>query len=360
MYDTTNKINLLIVDDTPEYIQMAAEILRPLGYQLRVANSGQLALKLIEQQCPCLILLDIKMPDIDGFEICTRLKSSPVYKDIAIIFITASYDEESITKGFLLGAQDYVTKPYNPSELVARVKSHIKIIQQAQELTTAYHELDQFCHTIAHDLKSPLQVIHQLTELLKKVLADVSVDTDEIIARINSKCTQSITMIERLLEFSKMTQISCHFEALDLNQIFSETLTELTALEPDRLFEIIIQPLPNITADAFLIRLLAQNLLSNAIKFTRHKDVSRITISLAQLTNGYQITIEDNGAGFDANYSNKLFQVFERLHTSQEFEGTGVGLAIVNRIMRRHGGSVSITAKPNIGAVVTLIFPIEH
>jgi signal transduction histidine kinase len=360
MYDIKQSINILIVDDTPEYIQMAGEILRPLGHRIRVANGGQLALKLIEQEIPSLILLDIKMPDIDGFEVCKILKANPDYNDIAIIFITSSYEEENISKGFLLGAQDYVIKPYNASELVARVKSHIKIIQQAKELMAAYHELDQFCHSISHDLKSPLQVINQLTELLKDELPETSTQANEIISHINTKCTQSITMIERLLEFSKMTQMACHFTTVDLNKIFSDTLKELTSLEAERQFQIDMNNLSTINANAFLISLLVQNILGNAIKFTRHKAISKIKITGTALIHNYQVTIEDNGAGFDPNYSNKLFQVFERLHSSQEFEGTGVGLAIVNRIMRRHGGSVTITAQPNIGATVTLLFPNDY
>ena len=216
-----DNINILIVDDTPEHIHIATSLLKTLGYPIRVSTSASKALTLIEKKKPTLILLDITMPDMDGFELCSLLKENPSYSDIAIIFMTSAQDEESIKKGFALGAQDYVVKPYNSSELLARVSTHIKLASQSIQLKASYKELDQFCHTVSHDLKSPLLVLKQLVNLLTLETKDLlSPTTKEIITRIENKSDDIILMIERLLEFSRINQIQCSFEKINISDIF--------------------------------------------------------------------------------------------------------------------------------------------
>lgn len=358
MYKTDNNINILIVDDSPEHIRIASFILKDLGYPIRVSNNGKTALKLIEQQIPTLVLLDVRMPQFDGFEVCNIIKSNPLYQDIAIIFMTADQDEDSIQKGFLIGAQDYVVKPYKASELIARVKTHIKLASQASALKYAYKELDQFCHTVSHDLKSPLHVIKQLSSLLGLELeGTLSEDAKEIMQRIDNKSNEIILMIDRLLEFSKMGQLECHFVNIDLTSIFKETMNELTSLEPSRKVKFTSNHLPIIYGDKTLLRFLAQNILNNALKFSSRNCITIIDISFKEHKDTYEILIKDNGVGFDMKYSNKLFHVFERLHSKEEFDGSGVGLAIVQKITQRHYGSVSIYGELNKGTTVTLTFP---
>lgn len=356
---TKNNINILIVDDSLEHIRIASSILKNLGYPIRVANNGMTALKLIKEQIPTLILLDIIMPKINGFEICDIIKNDTLYQDIAIIFMTADQDEESIQKGFSLGAQDYVVKPYKSSELIARVQTHIKLSTQANELKFAYKELDQFCHTVSHDLKSPLNVIKQLSNLLSLELGlNLTEDAREIMKRIDNKSSEVILMIERLLEFSKMGQVECSFKNVDLNNIFNETINELTYLEKsDRKIEFNIDELPTINGDKTLLKFLIQNVLSNSLKFSNRNNITIINVFFKDCEDSYVISIQDNGAGFDMKYSNKLFHVFERLHSKEEFDGSGVGLAIVQRIIERHNGNVSIYGELNKGTTVTLTFP---
>lgn len=358
MYKIDTNINILIVDDSPEHIRIASFILKDLGYPIRVANNGTTALKLIEQQIPTLVLLDIRMPQFDGFEVCDIIKHNPLYQDIAIIFMTADQDENSIQKGFLMGAQDYVVKPYKASELIARVKTHIKLASQASALKYAYKELDQFCHTVSHDLKSPLHVIKQLSSLLGLELeGTLSEDSKEIMRRIDNKSNEIILMIDRLLEFSKMGQLECHFANIDLTSIFKETMNELTSLEPSRKVKFTSDHLSIIYGDKTLLRFLAQNILNNALKFSSRNCITIIDISFKEHKDTYEILIKDNGVGFDMKYSNKLFHVFERLHSKEEFDGSGVGLAIVQKIIQRHHGSVSIYGELNKGTTVTLTFP---
>lgn len=357
MYFYKENINILIVDDTPEHIHIASSILKSLNYPIRVANNGDTALKLIEKQIPTLLLLDVSLPKMNGFEICKLLKQNPLYEDMAIIFMTVSGDEHSISKGFSLGAQDYVIKPYNSYELIARVNTHIKLVCQKKELKNSYKELDQFCHTISHDLKSPILVIRQLLSLLAEELNEnLSEDAHEILKQLDNKSEDTISMIERLLELSKVSHLECTFKQLNIEKIIKQLFNELSSLEPNRKISFICSKLPTLTGDETLIKLLIQNVLTNALKFSRNNEHTIINISFQETNTCYKIFINDNGIGFDMKYSNKLFNVFERLHNKEDFEGSGIGLSIIKRIMERHDGSVSITSQLNIGTCLSLNF----
>lgn len=353
-------VNILIVDDTPEHIKTAGAILKQLGCPIRAAASAESAVKLIQKQLPTVLLLDIAMPGMDGFALMRLLRKEPYYHDMAILCVTASSDRVSIEQGFALGARDYVIKPYRSTELLARVKSHLQIVNQARELKHSYEELDQFCLNVSHDLRSPLHTISQLCDLLeKKLAADSSGQIHEILERIHGKSIQTARMAERLLDLSRVSQSQCRKETVDFNALLQPLFEDLIALNPDR--DIIFQAdeLPEITGDPDLLRILFQNILGNAVKFTRDRSPARITVSFWSAANEITVEVRDNGAGFKTEHGEKLFHVFERLHTQEEFEGTGVGLAIVKRIMRHHGGSVSITGKLDEGACVFLRFPLE-
>ena len=350
-------VNLLIVDDTPQHITLASQILKPLGYPIRVATSGPAALQLIAQKKPTLILLDVQMEGLSGFDVCSHLKQSGQYNDIAIIFMTASDDEESIRRAFALGAQDYVVKPYHASELLARVNTHIKIAVQAAALRSSYDELDTFTHTVSHDLKSPLQVIRQLVGILEMEIAEGNTDdVQEVLQRLDMKSAQLIEMTERLLEFSRVGISPCSFTEVDLNALFRRQITELSCLEPERRITVHMSPLPTVSGDEALLNLLAQNIIGNALKFSRNREETILTLSCTETDTELHVTISDNGTGFDMEYAPKLFHVFSRLHKSDEYEGTGVGLSICRRIMERHGGTIDIEGVPDKGTTVTLIW----
>ena len=249
-------------------------------------------------------------------------------------------------------------KPYNSSELIARVNTHIKLICQKRELKYAYSELDKFCHTVSHDLKSPLLVIIQLVNLLCSELGEnISFDIKSILDQLTVKSEDTILMIERLLELSKINQLECTFKSLDLKSIVHKIYNELFSLEHARDISFNYSDLPMIEGDETLIKLLFQNVISNALKFTRNSNPSKININFTTSPDFLYINVEDNGVGFDMKYSEKLFNVFERLHNKEDFEGSGVGLSIIKRIMERHNGYVEIFSQTNSGTKITLIFP---
>jgi len=350
--------DILIVDDTPEHIDVAVQVLKASNFKIRVATDGNTALKLIYHQKPDLILLDIYMPEMDGFELCRLIKNTPDLKNIPVIFLTSFSDEESIRKGFESGGQDYVVKPFNASELLSRVKTHLMLKCQAESLKEANKELDSFCYTVAHDLKSPLLSLNKLVELLvSDHLNQLDSGGKELVYNIREKSSEIIHTIDRLLEFSKTCEMQVNFEILNLNELITEVCNELKNLEPLRDIRIHIQPLPKVYGDRLLIRLLISNILSNAFKYTRNRQTAIIEIQCSEDGNEHVFSVRDNGAGFDMNYSSRLFGVFQRLHSKDKFEGSGVGLAICQRILKRHNGRAWMTGEIDKGATFFFTLP---
>lgn len=353
-----NQPEILLVDDSPEHIEASAGILGDNNFRIRVATNGTTALKLIKQHQPDLILLDIYMPKMDGFEICRIIKSNPDYSDIPIIFLTASNDEESIKKGFELGAQDYVIKPFNPSELLARVNTHIALKQHTEYLVEANKELGSFCYSVSHDLKAPLLSICKLSEFLS---ADYSKVLDgegqNLLSIIQKKSNEMVSIVDKLLDFSKMCEKQIENQTIDLNSVFSEVYNELVEIEPKRQINFKLHTLPQIVGDPVMIRLLIRNILSNALKYTRNREVALIEAVSVENELENIIYVKDNGAGFNMKYSSRLFNVFQRLHSDKEFEGSGVGLAICQKIIKRHNGRVWITGEVDRGAIFYFALP---
>ncbi|WP_092486662.1 response regulator [Desulfoscipio geothermicus] len=353
-----NQPEILLVEDTPEHIEAVVAVLQKNNFRIRIANKWSTALKLLSQHQPDLILLDIFMPEMDGFELCKTIKRNRAYSSIPIIFLTARDDEDSIRKGFELGAQDYVIKPFNTSELLARVKTHIKLKQQTESLKEANRELDSFCYTIAHDLKAPLLSINKLIEYL---VADYRNELDsegqELVTIIQEKSLEVIAIIEHLLEFSKMCEMPMQNEVIQLEHLFLDVYNELVQLQGERQVELNLKPLPNVTGDPVMMRMLVSNILSNALKYTRTREIAMIEVSFSESENEYTFAVKDNGVGFDMRYSARLFGVFQRLHSQNEFEGSGVGLAICQKILKRHNGQAWMIGEIDKGATFYFSFP---
>lgn len=357
--NSIDKYEILIVDDTPEQIESAMYVLKSNNYKVRVAKKGSAALNSIEKKAPDLILLDIFMPEIDGFELCKLIKSNESFKNIPVIFLTSSDDELSIKKGFDLGAQDYVTKPFNSTELLARVNTHIKLKQQTQSLWEANKELDSFCYSVSHDLKAPLLSIGKLIDYLYCDYIDkLGDDANNLLTNIKRKSSELTDIIDHLLDFSRMCELTMNLEEIDMSVLFKSVYDELTPAQPSsRIIDIDIKPLPAITGDIIMLRLLITNILSNSIKYTSTRQLSKIEVDFTEHQSNYVFCIRDNGVGFDMKYSSRLFQVFQRLHSSKEFEGSGVGLSICQRILKRHGGKAWMTGEVDKGAAFYFSFP---
>lgn len=353
-----NYAQILIIDDMPDQIALIGSILEEQGYRVFAANTSNAAKRFLDMKIPDLILLDIQMGDVSGLEICQKLKEEENTKDVPVIFLTSETSMDVVTQGFEIGGSDYITKPFAKEEFLSRVKTQLCISTQRKEFIAVNAELSQFCIAVTHDLKAPFTVINMLLEMLAKELGEQTSDNiTQIMEMIMLKATQARVMIERLFEFSKMCNVNPHISEVNVKAIAEETYSDLKQLCPERNIEFSCEELPVIIADETLVRMAMKNLLQNAIKYTSKKEKAVIEITAGYNTTHYVIKVKDNGAGFDMRFVGKIFQVFERLHTDEEFQGTGVGLALVNRIMERHNGRIEAYGEVDKGAEFTLYFP---
>lgn len=385
-HSSERKADILVADDSLPNLRLIVEILGNKGYTVRPVLDGASALESIRAQPPDLILLDVNMPKINGYDVCQQLKFDDSTCDIPVIFISASEQLINKVTAFFVGGVDYITKPYQPEEVLARVKTHLSLhfLQQRlksqnlllQEeiaarkqveaaLTQANSDLESFAYSVSHDLRTPLRHINGFIELLLKDEAQhVSERARQYLDTIAAASARMGQLINSILTLSRAGRAALVVMPIDLNALLKEVIQEASPGPKTRQIHWKIEELPMVQADLNLLKQVFVNLVANAIKFTSNCDNARIHIGLLKNTDEQSsgsdrvsIFIRDNGVGFDPAYTHKLFNSFQRLHSEQEFQGIGIGLAIVKRIITRHGGKV--WAEGEVGKGATFYVTLE-
>lgn len=361
-----SKGTILIVDDNTNNLKVLAGVLKESKYDFRMAKSGQLALNILEKTKPDLILLDIQMPEMDGFETCKRIKEKEENTGIPIIFLTANTDSESIKKAFKSGGVDFVTKPFNSDELLARINTHIKLKTQAEELKLQNATKDKFFSIISHDLKNPIAGIIGFSELLKEDYKDLAPEKIEMYASIiNESAEFTLELLQNLLEWSRIQggsikSVKKNFNLSDLLRTNVEgsrpqALTKNIELKPDFKENLLIH------ADEKMISTVIRNLISNAIKFTPIGGT--ITISsekkIISDKNVIETEIRDTGIGMKEEDIKKLFKIEENYMSkgTNDESGTGLGLILCKEFLNQNDGTIKVESKPNIGS--SFIFTLD-
>lgn len=404
-------VKILAVDDRDDNLLSIETILEETGYQIIKAASGRAALKiLLKEQDFTLILMDVQMPDMNGFETAALIYEREKLRHIPIIFITAhNQGEEKMYEGYKLGGVDFIYKPINPEllrfkvgvfaelyqktqqlihqekKLIAsnyRLENEVderrsseekvrllneQLLQKNQQLQNTIEELDRFAYVASHDLQEPLRKILVFSDKLQSEYRQaMEPEVQKSLDKIVNASRRMHLLINDLLRFSRETNVTENFEAVDLNIIIREVIADLDTEEQMETY-LELHQLPTVWGIGSQMRQLFQNLLSNAFKFRRPEveplvKVYRQDGELRDQAGGRicRIVVEDNGVGFDARFAEEIFVVFKRLHSYQEFPGSGVGLAICKKIVDRHSGRISVDSTIGSGSRFYIELPIPQ
>ena len=361
------KANILLVDDRPENLLALEAAMEPLGQNVVTASSGEEALRKLMTGDFAVILLDVQMPGMDGFETAEQIKKRERTKDVPILFLTAiSREPHHALKGYSSGAVDYLSKPIDPFLLRAKVavfielheknsllKKQAELLQQrARELERSNSDLTQFAYVASHDLQEPLRIISGYLDLLKDgYTSSLSEDALGLLERIGRSAQRMDTLIQDLLEFARVGAPSV--ADVDSGEALSEALANLEVALKEAAAEVTFGSWPNVVADRSQLARLFQNLIGNAIKF-RDDRSPRIQVDAEERHNEYVFVVKDNGIGMGPQDVERVFGFFERLHSRDRYPGSGIGLPVCKRIVEGHGGR--IWAESELGSGTTMYF----
>lgn len=352
---------ILVVDDNADMREYLGRLLRA-HWEVETVGDGQAALSSARARLPGLILSDVMMPRLDGFGLLRELRADNRTRTVPVILLSARAGEEAVLEGLDVGADDYLAKPFTTQELLARVRTHLTMARSRNELNAelarANQELEAFSHSVAHDLRGPLSGIDGFSSIVLAEYGDqLGVEGRGLLERVLQATQAMSQMIDDLLMLSRMGRTEMQRTPVDLSALAAEVAESHRLREPERSVDVTIAPGLTANGDPGLLRIALDNLLGNAWKYTRRQPRARIEFGATEDSGGLVYFVRDNGAGFDMKYADKLFQAFSRLHSPGEFPGSGIGLATVQRIVLRHGGSIRAQAAVGAGAVFYFTLP---
>jgi len=368
----TAAARLLIVDDEAAQLRALCDTLELEGYITQGFGSGSEALATLSPGEFDLLLTDLMMPGMDGITLIDAAKK--IDPSIGALVMTGHGTIDTAVRAMQGGALDYILKPFRLNVIlpvIARAldvqrlrrenaELHLREKQRSAELAAAYHDLESFSYSISHDLRAPLRSMDGFAAILESDFAAQLGDEGRRILNIIRAGSQKMDeLIVSLLEFSRAGRSALQFDRVDMTLLADAAAREVQALYTGPEPQINIADLPPVQADPVVIRQVWCNLIGNALKYSAKRATPKISVS-GRIDNDEAIyQVEDNGAGFDMRYADKLFGVFQRLHRSEDFSGTGVGLAIVHRIISRHGGRIWAKGSPDAGACFQFALPVR-
>jgi two-component system sensor histidine kinase/response regulator len=368
------KPKILLVDDRIENLIALETVLKDMEVELIKATSGNEALKQTLHHDFALALIDIQMPEMDGYELAEILREEEKTANLPFIFISGVFtDNLNIFKGYDKGAFSFITKPFQPEILLNKVKLFVdnyrhelllKGLNQDlegknSELNSLNNELEAFTYSVSHDLRAPLRSINSYSRiLLEEHSKNLDQEASRLLDIVSKNAIKMEELIENLLSFSKLGKREINKEIVYMDSMVRSVIEEITVTEQDKKVAWQVGSLLPCYGDQYLLKQVVINLLSNAVKYSGKNDQPAVEIT-SELKNDKCIYhVKDNGCGFDMKYADRLFGVFQRLHKASDYEGTGVGLALVKRIITRHGGTVEVEAEVNKGARFSFAIPV--
>ncbi|NEO70858.1 hybrid sensor histidine kinase/response regulator [Moorena sp. SIO3H5] len=361
----SKKDQILAVDDSPDNLFLLQTLLEEEGYEITLAENGRVALEKIEISPPELVLLDVMMPEMDGFEVTKRIRSNPKLPFIPILLITA-YDHPSVVQGLDLGADDFIRKPVEVDELLARVRSLLRLKHSVDERDEIARQREDFVSRLTHDLRTPLVAADRILNLMQQgALGEIPPPVLEAIVTMTRSNHNLLTMVNTLLEVYRYEagRKYLSFSAIPVQQVIEEVIQELSALARDKKLSLDYQTAKQVNSivmsDRLELHRLFTNLLGNAIKFT---DKGSVTVRLrnsSKTSEGNQswvvIEVEDTGFGISPEDQKQLFERFRQ--GSHKRSGSGLGLYLSKRIVEAHQGTINVKSELGKGTLFTVKLP---
>ncbi|HWZ62759.1 MAG TPA: response regulator [Steroidobacteraceae bacterium] len=361
---------LLIVDDEAAQLRALCDILGQEGYVTRGFAGGREALAALREEPFDALLTDLMMPQIDGLTLLRACQG--LDRDLACIVMTGHATVATAVEALKAGAVDYVMKPFNVSQILAVLERALelrrlqlenkalaqRVAERTRELEQANRDLESFSYSVSHDLRQPLNSVEGFCELFRAdYAAAVPAEGQQLLERIWSGTRRMSKLVDDLLHFSRMGRAPLESLRVPLRTLVLEVVARQSAARSGAQAVVEVGELPDCWGDPALIEQVLVNLLSNALKFSSGRDPGRIEVGALRQGDETVYYVRDNGVGFDMRYAQKLFGVFQRLHTADEFEGTGIGLSIVHRIVTRHGGRVWADSRKGEGTSMYFTLP---
>lgn len=388
------KVAILIVDDSATKRFSLRSVLDDAGYEVIEASSGKEALRhLLKREFAC-ILMDVNMPEMDGFEAAAMIRKRPRSEHVPILFVTAMHtSDEDRFKGYSLGAVDYLFSPVVPEILRTKVAVFVDLMRMRQQLLqqkeqleainqalaqevearrraeeevrsynlrleAANKELEAFSYSVSHDLRAPLRSMDGFARVLMEKYAPLLDEQGrDYLNRVRAASQRMGALIEDLLKLSRLTRAELKLTRVDLSELAADIAQELKTASPEPPVEFKLTQGLVVQADRSLLRQALENLLSNAWKFSGRVERPLVEVGVEEVDGQRVLFVRDNGAGFDMAHADRLFAPFQRLHSDSEFPGTGIGLAIVQRVINRLGGRIWVRAALDQGATFYLTLP---
>lgn len=363
-------LKVLVCEDNEELRSYIVSLLQDLCH-IKTATNGATGLQLVSSWKPDLVISDVMMPEKDGVSLCVEIKSNPETAKTTVVLLTALTHRDAMLKGWEAKADEYLFKPFHPEELRTRItsllvtikerrESDYKLVQKNSQLAKAYSDMESFSYSISHDLRAPLRGINGYANILREEHMDAFDNRGtEALNAIFRNVNRMNALIEGILSLSKCDSKTLERTEVNSNRLVLNVINEISNIV-DHKAAIKVHELMSVYADRTLLYQVWVNLVSNAIKYSSKKLSPVIEVGCQQHDGEVVYYVKDNGSGFNMEYTEKLFGAFQRLHRAAEFEGTGVGLALVKRIITKHGGRVWAEGKVEEGATFYFSLPVLH
>lgn len=367
-----SEYKILIVDDVMSNVLLLKVLLTNEKFAIATASNGRQALEQVEKENPDLVLLDVMMPDMSGFEVAQHLKSNPNTADIPIIFLTALNSTADIVKGFQVGANDFISKPFNKEELIIRVTHQISlvaakrlILSKTEELQRTIAGRDKLYSVIAHDLRSPMGSIKMVLNMLILNLPSekIGVEMYELLTMANQTTEDVFSLLDNLLKWTKsqIGKLNVVYQDVDLVEVTDgviEIFSMVASLKKIRIREMKPEKMM-VNADIDMLKTVVRNLLSNAIKFS--KENSEVLVKMEEVDGMAVVSVQDHGCGISEEGQKKLLHTdthFSTFGTNNE-EGSGLGLLLCKDFVVKNGGKLWFTSKEGEGSIFSFSIPVK-